>query len=395
MNLSDLERNSYMLRGSLAKRGYMRWWHSFSGIRHDTGETRTFFVEIFVVNPALGGNDPILGQHPYYKKRGVKPSYVMVKAGVFPDEYGNRGRQLHAFYPISALQTTKTPLTMRLEETESGACLCSEDKLCGFVDVTPQEARHRSLMSDAGFMKWDVEVRKAVSCHTGALGGKFFQALRALDSYWHGEGIRSFFSGTVTLDDADYEVVPDLSYGYADKHWGRCFNRPWLQIACGRLSSQRTEGELRHSVLALNGFYSKFLLFRFKPRIMMQLTYRGEDFDFTRCKWEAKETGKRFIWKLVAKSKTAVAKLSGSCTKEEMMRLRYEDPDGKKSRLPLWAGSLGVGTVQIYRKTPGGRELLDTLKLENALCIYRADGPGQTTSGQSDPPPRTAETRIR
>ena len=32
MNISDLKRNAYMLRGSDAKRGYMRWWHSFQGV---------------------------------------------------------------------------------------------------------------------------------------------------------------------------------------------------------------------------------------------------------------------------------------------------------------------------------------------------------------------------
>ena len=45
MNLSDLKRNAYMLRGSDAKRGYMRWWHSFQGVCPTTQETRTFFVE--------------------------------------------------------------------------------------------------------------------------------------------------------------------------------------------------------------------------------------------------------------------------------------------------------------------------------------------------------------
>lgn len=54
MNLSDLKRNAYMLRGSDAKRGYMRWWHSFQGICPTTQETRTFFVEYSILNPALG-----------------------------------------------------------------------------------------------------------------------------------------------------------------------------------------------------------------------------------------------------------------------------------------------------------------------------------------------------
>ena len=88
MNQFDANRNAEMLCGTLAKRGYVRWWHSFSGVQPDSGEIRTFFVEYFIVNPSLGGTQPILAQHPYFRKRNMKPSYVMIKAGVFPDENG-------------------------------------------------------------------------------------------------------------------------------------------------------------------------------------------------------------------------------------------------------------------------------------------------------------------
>ena len=373
MNLSDLTRNSQMLKGSLAKRGYMRWWHSFAGVRPDTGETRTFFIEFYIINPALGGPRPILGQHPYFRKRGMKPSYVMVKAGVFPDSAGDGGRQLHAFYPLSALQATGSPLVMQVEDSQSGRCLYSEDKLTGFLDISPGEARHRSRMTDAGCMEWDVKVHKAVSCHTGIWGGRFLQALNALDSYWHGEGIRSFFQGSVTLDGVAYEVNPDHSYGYADKHWGRCFSNPWFQFACGKLTSQRTGKELRHSALAMNCLNPRLLGLPLRRRLMLQLTYMGEDFEFSRCKWETKETGKRFVWHILAQNKSTVVKVSGSCTKTEMLHLQYESPEAIKSRLPLWGGCGGIGTVQLYRKGPGGRELLDTLSLGNALCLYRGE----------------------
>ena len=209
MNLSDLTRNSCILQGSFARKGYMRWWHSFSGINVQTGKARTFFVEFFIINPGLGSSRPILGQHPYYRKRGMKPSYVMIKAGAFPDENGEDGRQLHVFYPISSLQTAGSPLVMQVstqaadeksysaEGIQEGTCFYSENKLTGFVSVTPGKARHRSLMTDGGYMKWELEVSKAASCHTGILGGRLFQALHLLDSYWHGEGIRSFFRGSV------------------------------------------------------------------------------------------------------------------------------------------------------------------------------------------------------
>lgn len=373
MNLSDLTRNAYMLRGSLSKKGYMRWWHSFSGVQAQTGETRTFFVEFLVMNPGLGGDQPILGQHPYYKKRGMKPSYVCVKAGVFPDADGNDGRQLHAFYPISSLKTTPSPLVMQVED-----CFYSEERIRGCVDVTEEEARHRSFMTDAGSMEWDLEVHKAVSCNTGILASPLLQALNALDSYWHGEGIKSFFRGTVTLDGVIYDVTPDSSCGYADKHWGRSFNRPWMQFACGKLTSERTGRMLRHSVLAINGCCPRFLFIPLKRKLLIQLTYTGEDYDFgskpfvlSRCRWETKKTNKRYIWHIIAKNKTSVIKISGSCTREQMLALQYESPEGVKAKLPLMAGAAATGTIRLYRRVSGGLELLDTLHMEQGFCEYR------------------------
>ena len=115
MNLSDLKRNAYMLRGSDAKRGYMRWWHSFQGVCPTTQETRTFFVEYSILNPALGTTQPILGQHPYYKRHGMKPSYVCIKAGVFPKN-GDGGLQLQSYYPMTSLQVAQDPFYMQIEE---------------------------------------------------------------------------------------------------------------------------------------------------------------------------------------------------------------------------------------------------------------------------------------
>lgn len=373
MNKFDSDRNAYMLKGSLAKKGYMRWWHSFTGVQPDTGQQRTFFIEYFVINPALGGEQPILGQHPFFKKRGMKPSYVMVKAGCFPISSDDTGIQLHAFYPISSLRVAQHPLYMEVED-----CLFSENRISGFVDVTETEARHRSLMTDAGYMEWDLEVHKAVACHTGFIANRFFTALHALESFWHGEGIRTLFRGTVSLNGIVYEVSSESSYGYADKHWGRNFNKPWLQLASCRLTSERTGRELKHSALAVDGCCPKFLFFPMRKKLMMQLTYTGEDFEynfarpgsFSRCKWKVKETNRRFIWHILAQNKTSVIKISASCLKEQMTAVNYEAPDGSRSGLPLYAGGAGLGTIQIYRRVPGGRQLIDTLTMQNALCEY-------------------------
>lgn len=374
MNQSDLNRNAYMLRGSMAWRGYMRWWHSFIGICPDTGESRTFFVEYFVINPALGSDQPILGQHPYYKKRGMKPSYAMLNVGVLPDANGGTGTQLHAFYPISEMRVAANPLHI-----EIGECIYSENHIVGYVDVTEEEARHRSYMSDDGYMEWDLEVHKAVACHTGAIGNRFFSAINALESFWHAEGIRTFYRGNVTLNGVTYEVTPETCYGYADKHWGRSYNRPLLQFTSGHLISARTGKELKHSALAIDGCCPKFLCFPLKRRLMIQLTYTGEDFEynftklntFSRCKWKVKETNMRYIWHVMAQNKTSVIKISGSCMKEQMMPLLYESPDGILSKRPLLAGGTGIGKVEIYRRFKGGAQLIDTLTVEDAFCEYQ------------------------
>ena len=87
----------------------------------------------------------------------------------------------------------------------------------------------------------------------------------------------------------------------------------------------------------------------------MQLTYTGEDFEYhfgrpltlSRCKWKVKETNKRFIWHFKAQNRTSVVRISGSCSKEQMMPLLYESPDGKVSDIPLWEGGNATGTIEL------------------------------------------------
>ncbi len=102
---------------------------------------------------------------------------------------------------------------------------------------------------------------------------------------------------------------------------------------------------------------------------MLQLTYMGEDFEFSRCKWETKETGSRYIWHILARNKTSVVKISCSCTRQQMLSLQYETPEGKKEKQPPLAGAGGTGTIRLYRRESGDRVLIDTLKMENAFCI--------------------------
>ena len=59
-----------------------------------TGEEKSFFVEYFLCNPALGQKEPIFGQLPESLENEWWPSYLMVKAGC----WGENAKQMHRFF---------------------------------------------------------------------------------------------------------------------------------------------------------------------------------------------------------------------------------------------------------------------------------------------------------
>ncbi len=355
----------------------MRWFHSFSAMQPDTGERRVFFIEYLIMNPSLGRNKPILGQLPRNRKIGRRPSYLLMKAGAFAGDGGSAAVQLQKYYPLTDLKVAFNPFVLQFGEN-----FYSEQYIFGSVDISSNEAKHKSRMSGEGCMEWNLKVHKSISCHTGRLAGPSYSAAGTLETFWHAEGIKAQFHGTVTLNGVNYEVTPQDSYGYADKHWGSSYPSPWLQLASCRMTSERTGRELKHSALAADGCCPRFLWFRLKRKLLLQLTYEGEDFEFNfsplskYCKWQVKKTDDRYIWQIIAHNKDAVIKLTLYNFSEEMSALHYEDPVGQRVSA-LYAGGNGHGKVLLYRKTKEGLasltddlQLIDTLSLENAFCAY-------------------------
>ena len=59
-NKHDISRDACQLFGAQASKGYDWWWHSFTGYDAETGAAKPFFIEFFLCNPALGGDEPAL-----------------------------------------------------------------------------------------------------------------------------------------------------------------------------------------------------------------------------------------------------------------------------------------------------------------------------------------------
>ena len=363
MNRSDQSRNAYMLCGSLAKKGYLRWWHSFSGISAATGIRRFFFVEYLILNPVPGKQK---------KDRAAIPSYVKVSAGIFPDAEAP-GLQLASYHPITAAKYAKKPLYF-----QAGDNVLRENRIVGRIKEAPAPKNLSEPDPEEQIVEWDLEIHKTIACHTGFLASPFLSALNALDSFWHGEGIKTHYRGNVVVNGETYEVSPDDCSGYADKHWGRSYNKPWLQLASCDLISERTGKPLKHSALAIDGCCPRFLFFRFKPKMLLQLTYTGEDFCYSfarilqrpRLKWGTKETKETVTWHVKAGNRNSLVTLTLQSPKKKMMALSYDEPDPALPPPRLKAGCEGYGTLDLYRITPTGKVWLDTLTIQNALCEF-------------------------
>ncbi len=101
-----MNRNGFRLIGKLAWRGYEWWWHSLVGMSKHSGDSRPFFIEYFVINPALGGEEPILGQLEENQQQGIRPSYAMLKAG----SWGQNAVEINNFYGIRDFSASVTQM---------------------------------------------------------------------------------------------------------------------------------------------------------------------------------------------------------------------------------------------------------------------------------------------
>lgn len=367
MNRSDLSRNTYQLYGSLAQHGYDWWWHHFTGYHHETGEEKSFFVEYFIINPALGSSKPLFGN----PSTSSKPSYLMIKAGYWGKEHA----QIHGFYPISALSVNVNPFYLT-----AGQCFLSEKRMKGHVSLSQEKAKtHPEYMSDAGTMTWDLQMDKKIAFHVGYGASWLFRKLNAFEMYWHAEGMKTHYQGTVTLNGERYDISPETCYGYADKNWGSQFTSPWLWLNSCHLIRKSTGEVLKNSVIDIGGGCPKIFGIPLQRQLLMNFFYEGQDLEYNFSKpwlrshidFKVEETTNSMIWRIIAQDPYTFIKLKVTCPKEEMLFIRYQSPDGQKRHQRLFNGATGTGQLLLYKKKKGSsKQLIDHLVLKHVGCEY-------------------------
>ncbi|MBO4902864.1 MAG: hypothetical protein J5518_08740 [Lachnospiraceae bacterium] len=367
----DQKRNAFMLTGSFADEGYDWWWHSFTAVNDQTGEERSFFIEFFTCNPERGGHDPVLGQDAYNLLTGKFPSYVMVKAGW----WGEDAVQLHRFFGWDGIDLHKrAPFSMEMDD-----CFVSEYELRGSVHVKEEDVReHPEWMCDAGSMEWDLKLNKMIPFNVGYGAGKLFRTLKAFSMYWHAEGMKTLYSGTVTANGVKYSVYPGRSYGYADKNWGEDFTSPWVWLSGWDLTSKLSGKKLIDSVFDIGGGCPVVFGVPLKRKLLSAFYYEGEEFEFnfskfwtfTRTKFRCRETDDALIWHVRTQNRTALMDVKIKCLKKDMLLINYEAPNGSKKHNRLWNGGNGRGIISLYEKHPGGLYLVDEIRCAHVGCEY-------------------------
>lgn len=370
-NKLDPRKNEFMLTGPLRRKGYDWWWHSFTGRNARTGEERAFFIEFFVCNPALAEDEPVLGQLPENKASGKRPSYLMVKAG----SWGRDHAQLHRFFSLKDVTIRgKAPYSVTADD-----CYASDTVLKGRIDIAPEDAAsHPEWMCDGGSMRWELLVDKKTAFNVGYGTSHPLRFLKAFEMYWHAEGIRTGYTGSVWFNGEEYTVDPETCYGYADKNWGRGFTSPWVWLASNDLTSTLTGQKLENSAFDIGGGCPKIYFVSLDRKLLSAFWYEGQPFEFnfskfwtlTRTKFDFHETDEEVFWYVRQETTEAVMETEIKCRKEDMLLVNYEAPDGTKRHNRLWNGGNGTGTIRLYVKQHGKPMLLDEIHAAHIGCEY-------------------------
>ena len=365
-NKHDIARDACQLFGAQAHQGYDWWWHSFTGYDAETGESKPFFIEFFLCNPVLGEEEPVFGQLP---GKAQKPSYLMVKAGA----WGEDAAQLHRFWGWKRIKVDwGVPFSVAAED-----CFLSEDSTHGHVKIEGSAA-HPEWMCDAGEMAWDLQVDKKLAFNVGYGASRPLRAMQAFAMYWHAEGMKTAYSGTIVYNGRKYIVTPEKCYGYSDKNWGRDFTTPWVWLSSNCLVSKKSGKKLENSVFDIGGGRPKVYFVPLDRRLLGVLYYEGREYDFNFSKFHLRvktdfsfeEREDFVVWKVRQENIRAVMETEVCCRKSEMLLINYEAPDGSKRHTRLWNGGTGRGTVKLYDKTGNGLTLVDEIEATHIGCEY-------------------------
>lgn len=355
-------RNGYMLKDG-CKNGYDWWWHSLVAVNNKTGELEPFFIEYYIINPGLGGKEPIFGQIP---NKQQKPSYSMIKAG----KWGSDKKQIHNFYGVDSFNASRDKMSVQI-----GDNIADDKKLIGSVKMELETVKkHPEYMCDNGDMSWDLKVEKDLSYSVGYGASKLFRTLNLFSMFWHVEGMKTKYSGTIIYNNQEYTVNPETSCGYQDKNWGRDYTNPWIWLNCNNFIDN-DDKKCENTSLDIGGGNPKVLGLSLGEKILVAFNHQGTLYEFNfshiffqKQKWNCRIEDNKVIWDVEVSNKKHILKVNFSCPLDSMILVNYENPKGIKKHNKLYNGGYASGTVELTQKK--SKKLICSLSGSMGGCEY-------------------------
>ena len=372
----------YMLKGSLKKNGYDSWRLVFSAFCDQTGEERTFFIEFFVINPALSPKECVLGfknrlpsseADLQYALAGtqaalnanqeqlVQPCYAMARAGCL----GVNGKQMSCYYPTEQIYTGKSGFIISVGSGDK-ACTLNDKSSVGNIRVSYADLNeYPEMLCNAGSITWNIQFERNVA---------FVPDYSSKVSSWAVLGANCTCNGMVTLDGESYTIIPEKSYGYFDKSWGRDFVFPFFHLNASNLTSIISGKRLEKSCFVVNGVY--------EDRLSVLALIDDNDIEFHADKSKRysgtyectempeDEDGVKVHWSVSVHNKKYVLDIDVFCHTDAMFVRDYESPAGGRKVLKLLGGGTGTGEIRLYKQIRKNLELIEHATVSNATCEF-------------------------
>lgn len=337
------------LRSSIKKSGFARWRYVFNGQSVLAGDRTSFFIELYVVNPALSPNEVVWSDphavpafkdesQLYIPEEAVSPhSYVAIRVG----RYGLDGQIIQKLLPASCLSLSKNVL-----DVADGAFRLEGDTLSG---QTGEDGRNVS---------WCLKIEKFRS---------FLPGKMQKDMYWGAPAIRAFFSGELSFCGESYHVEPGTSFGFVDKLWGKDYPYPFFHLSCSHISSVITGKPLVNASFAVQGIYSEsFALFAeidaiklSRPRVKNKPNFGCVVLD-NKLHWTVSVPFRRYL-----------IDIDVFCSSDQMAVRSYTCPSNPMEELQVLGGSTGTGELRLYRRIKKKNlELIEHATLLDVRCEY-------------------------
>ena len=342
-NKHDTDRDSFMLRGALAKQGFDVWRHCIHGVSETTGKERTFILDFGGINPQLREEEPV------FAKDGTRPSYFAVMACIC----GEEGSVLTRYFPWDRV-STDTALDVLVSASD---CFLSETRTMGRIEVSAEDVeKNPTVHPEAGKLIWDLKIKKPIALNLGYSTSGPLRDTEIMDAYWHTEGLISEYDGVIEWNGEKYLVKPETSYGYADKVWGKNAGPRWEYISCCDLTSKKN-GKLKNSAFSFGiGTQINVGPINTKEALAGGIYLDGETYEYnfskmwmlTRSHTAEKRNGKKCVFAIAEETPLSRMKLKVTCDRNQMRELRMETTAGDLRRILV--GGDGQAELIIERK---------------------------------------------